>query len=266
MIFPQISIISIFLNDAKMLRIVMDSVLEQTYLPIQHIISIGNSKDESINFLKQYETRYSDMGKTLTWTDKPDQCIAEAYNNCLRMIDDNSKYVLLLSNPYMTSSSLHTQMAFLLTNGYDGLFCGAIMQKDNKIIRRLSGGGSPKNWRFGWQGTTESFIFSKDILYETGYFDEVMYSKTFGEDYDFFLRIVMNRKWRLGSLKIPIVNYIGGGISNSRNLELIKSFYRVLKSKNVRFAWITVLGKCMRVLCRGLVLHKPIPKEMQVEI
>lgn len=263
---PQISIISIFLNDAKMLKVVMNSVLSQSYLSIQHVVSIGASEDESLQLLKDYESKYLKAGKKLTWTNQPDKCIAEAYNHCFRHIDSKSEYVLLLSNPYMAADSLQIQMDALLKHGYDGIFCGAIMQKDNKIIRRLSGGGNPKNWRLGWQGTTESFIFSKRILDETGYFDEVMYAHTFGEDYDFFLRVVMNKKWKLGTLKKPIVNYIGGGVSNSRNIELVKSFHKVLKAKNVKFAWITVFGKCLRVVCRGLVLHKTVPPEMHIDL
>ena len=266
MAYPQISIISIFLNDEKMLKIVMDSILVQSYPTIQHIVTIGASKDGSRKLLEDYEQKYQAPGKILTWTDAPDKCIAEAYNNCFRMIDENSQYILLLSNPYVAAGSLQTQMDALLENGYDGLFCGAIMQKNGRIIRHLSGGGSPKNWRLGWQGTTESFIFSKQVLEQTGTFDEVRYAKTFGEDYDFFLRIVMNPKWKLGSLKKPIVNYIAGGISNSRNWDLVKSFYAVLKEKNVRFAWITVFGKCVRVFFRGLCLHKKVPPELQVEL
>lgn len=266
MTYPQISIVSIFLNDEKMLKVVMESVLSQSYPSIQHIVTIGASKDGSRDLLQSYESRYREAGKILTWTDQPDKCIAEAYNNCFRLIDEKSEYVLLLSNPYMTAESLQTQMDVLLEKGLDGLFCGALMQKDGVIIRKLSGGGNPKNWRLGWQGTTESFIFSKQILDETGFFDEERYAHTFGEDYDFFLRIVMNRKWKLGTLKKPIVNYVGGGISNSRNVELVKSFYNVLKDKNVKFAGVTVAGKCLRVVCRGFVAHRPVPPEMRVDL
>lgn len=262
--YPKISVVSIFLNDKKMLRVVMDSILSQSYPCIQHVVSIGSSNDGSADLLRSYGDRYAAAGKRLTWTDQPDTCIAEAYNHCLALIDEDSSYVLLLSNPYIAADSLRSQMEVLLANGYDGLFCGAIMQKDGKIVRRLSGGGSPKHWRLGWQGTTESFIFSKQVLDETGYFDTERYAHTFGEDYDFFLRIVMNKRWKLGSLKKPIVNYIGGGISNSRNWELVKSFYSVLRDKHVRFAWVTVLGKCLRVVCRGLVLHTPVPPEMRI--
>lgn len=265
MLYPQISIVSIFLNDKKMLKVVMDSVLAQTYPAIQHVITIGRSTDGSSQLLKEYEAKYEASGKMLTWTDEPDHCIAQAYNNCFRLIDGNSSYILLLSNPYMKATSLQTQMDALLAGGYDGMFCGAIMQRDGRIVRRLSGGGNPRNWRLGWQGTTESFVFSKRILEETGNFDEVRYAKTFGEDYDFFLRIVMNKKWKLGTLKTPIVNYIAGGISNSRNKDLVKSFYSVLKDKHVRFAWITVAGKCLRVICRGFCFHTPVPPEMRIE-
>lgn len=264
--YAQISIISIFLNDMAMLKIVMDSVLNQSYSEIQHVISIGASKDGSIELLKEYEPKYLAAGKVLTWTDRPDTCISQAYNNCFHLIDLKSKYVLLLSNPYMGTESLERQMDYLLKGNYDALFCGAIMQKDGKIVRRISGGGNPKNWRLGWQGTTESFIFSKQVLDETGYFDEILYVHTYGEDYDFFLRVVINKKWKIGSLNKPIVNYIAGGISNSKKLEMIKSFYMVLKIKNVKFPWVTVAGKCLRVLFSSLPPHKPISPEMRVKL
>ena len=266
MAYPLVSIVSIFLNDAMMLNVVMDSILNQSYSPIQHVISIGASKDDSAALLKEYEFKYHNNGVKLTWTDKPDKCIAEAYNNCFRLIDGACEYALILTNPYMTPDSLKTQMDFLLSGNYDGVFCGAIMQKNNKIIRKLSGGGNPKHWRLGWQGTTEAFIFSRRVLDETGYFNEVMYAERFGEDFEYFLRIVMSNRWKLGTLKMPIVNYIGGGNSNTRNLELAGSFYKVLKDKRVRFAWFTVLCKCLRVVCRGLVLHKQVPSYMRIDL
>jgi glycosyltransferase involved in cell wall biosynthesis len=249
-----------------MLKIVMDSILKQSYPHIQHCISIGASTDGSLELLKEYESKYAIAGKTLTWTNKPDKCIAEGYNNALRLISDESEYFCMLTNPYISEHSLEIEMNELLKNHYDVLFCGGIMQKDGIIVRKISGGGNPKNWRLGWMNTTESLIMRKSILDKHGYYDEKMFANLWAEDYEYNLRILQDKTLKIGTLKYPIVNFIYGGISSTKLFDMAKHFHIILKSRGVRFAWVTVLFKCIRVACRIIfTVRRPVPPEARID-
>lgn len=51
----RVSIITITYNDAKGLRKTLASVSEQTYPHIQHIIVDGDSTDNSMRIIREYE-------------------------------------------------------------------------------------------------------------------------------------------------------------------------------------------------------------------
>jgi GT2 family glycosyltransferase len=249
-----------------MLKIVIDSILKQDYPNIQHCISIGASKDGSLELLKEYEPKYKAANKILTWTDTPDKCIAEGYNNTFRLISNESEYFCVLTNPYISEHSLKIEMDELLEKNYDVMFCGAIMQKDGIIVRKLSGGGNPKNWRFGWMNTTESLIMRKSVLDKHGYYDEKMFVKMWAEDYEYNLRVLQDKTLKIGTFKYPIVNFIYGGASSTKLLDIAKHFHKILKSKGVKFAWATVLCKCVRVACRIIfTVHRPVPPEAKID-
>ena len=60
----KVSIITATYNSAKTLKDTMESVLRQTYPEIEYIIVDGNSTDETLETIRQYEPLF---GEKMKW-------------------------------------------------------------------------------------------------------------------------------------------------------------------------------------------------------
>ena len=75
---PLVSIITIVYNGEKHLEHTIQSVLNQTYQPIEYIIIDGGSTDNSLSIIKRYEHRLA------YWISEKDNGISDAFNKGLR--------------------------------------------------------------------------------------------------------------------------------------------------------------------------------------
>lgn len=71
---PLVSIITIVYNGEKHLEPAIQSVLNQTYDPIEYLIIDGGSTDGTLNIIHRYENRIA------YWMSEPDHGISDAFN------------------------------------------------------------------------------------------------------------------------------------------------------------------------------------------
>lgn len=77
-----VSIITVCFNSEKHLEQTIQSVLAQTYAPIEYILIDGQSKDRTLDIIKTYAERHSDR---IRYVSEPDRGIYEAMNKGLRL-------------------------------------------------------------------------------------------------------------------------------------------------------------------------------------
>jgi glycosyltransferase involved in cell wall biosynthesis len=70
---PLVSIVTPSFNQAPFLRRTIDSVLGQTYQPIEYVVMDGGSRDGSVEILQSY-------GERLRWVSEPDRGQTDAIN------------------------------------------------------------------------------------------------------------------------------------------------------------------------------------------
>lgn len=75
---PLVSIITIVYNGEKHIEQTINSVLRQSYAPVEYIIIDGGSKDNTVSIIKKYEDRIA------YWISEPDKGISDAFNKGLR--------------------------------------------------------------------------------------------------------------------------------------------------------------------------------------
>jgi len=228
-----------------MLKLIMESVLSQDYPNIEHIIIDSESTDGSVELLHEYSSKYSEKKYNFIWKSEPDRNMIEGYNKALALL--TGEYFMTHTDPFVNSSAVSLLVRNLNIGKYDSVCGGAIFQKDGVVIRRWS--GKKGNWRFGWMAAQGSLCISTDTLRKHGNFSE-KYTTSF--DYDFQLRILMDKSIRINSIKQPIIIFFAGGVSNGTfndNKTSIKENYKILKDNNVKFAWFTVLCKCIIAFC-----------------
>ena len=80
--FPLFSLITVSHNSSKTISDTIQSVLNQTYNDIEYIIVDGNSKDNTVDIIKEYEPKFN--GRML-WISEPDKGLYGAMNKGIRM-------------------------------------------------------------------------------------------------------------------------------------------------------------------------------------
>lgn len=256
----KISIISSFYNDKEMLIRVLESVLEQTYQNIEHVVKDAASTDGSVEILVEYEEKYRQAGKELVWKSEKDGGLISGFNEAYAMATGD--YYVFAVDPYVDSTVIEYVVEKLNSFDLDYAYGGMYFQKDGEIVRRWS--GKPGNWRLGWMMATPTMIIKKELWKMYGPLDETYRG---GSDYKFQIRLFQNRTLKAMSLNRIIVNYYAGGTSNGGlkgNWNSIKESYRALKECNVKFAWFTTGCKILIALFAYLFAsHKTIEEEMQ---
>lgn len=78
---PLVSIIVPSYNQGRFLRETLDSILSQDYRPLEVLVMDGASKDETVEILREYSTRHSE----LRWWSERDSGVADAVNKGLAL-------------------------------------------------------------------------------------------------------------------------------------------------------------------------------------
>ena len=86
---PFFTILTASLNKGVTLRKTLESIKNQSFQNFEHIVVDGNSYDETLDTLKQFENTYN-----LSWFSKPDCGISDALNKGLQLAQ--GRYILVL--------------------------------------------------------------------------------------------------------------------------------------------------------------------------
>lgn len=105
----KISIITVNLNNAEGLERTLNSVLEQTYHEIEHIIVDGGSSDNSVDVIKEYvakvDSRESIVDRVI-WSSEPDKGIYDGMNKGVRKASGEYVYFLNSGDTLATKDTI----------------------------------------------------------------------------------------------------------------------------------------------------------------
>ena len=189
----------------NMLRQCIESVHNQLYPNIQHLIIDGKSQDGTINLLEQY--------KSLGWIEyisEPDTGMYEAMNKGI--INARGKYIVFLNtDDYFHNHNAIWESVFSLENSQADFSFAAnrILGSDenNLVIRKPEIGSFVAQMPFCHQ----TMFAKKEMLVEIGMFNEEYKSSA---DYDLVLRAILS-SYKYIEVETDIVTYRRGGVSES---------------------------------------------------
>lgn len=115
----KISIITATYNSGKTVRYTMESVLAQTYPNIEHIIVDGNSKDNTMDIVRELEPRYNGRLKYISERDKG---IYDAMNKGIRMATGDVVGILNSDDFYSSDDIVATLADELMKNEVDAVY------------------------------------------------------------------------------------------------------------------------------------------------
>jgi glycosyltransferase involved in cell wall biosynthesis len=218
---PLITVVTVVFNGEKSLEETIKSIITQTYYNIEYIIIDGNSTDNSLNIIRQYEHTID------YWMSSPDTGIYDAMNKgaCLA----TGAWICFM-NAGDTFYSLST---------IDDIFCGSMSQYDviygntvfnydyfSKIVHANEISAFSKKMPFVHQSAFINSDLQRTYPFRT--------DLKIAADYDFFFKL-----YRIGKIFFHCDKNISvalpGGMSDSNRIRSVYERWRVVSSYGISF-------------------------------
>ena len=239
----RITYVTITFNAAKVLQRTLDSVLQQDYPNIVHLIIDGASTDDTLRLVDDYIARSnaSENGHRIQVTSEPDKGIYDAMNKGLRSLDGD--YVCFLNaGDFLPAADTVSKIAEAATNTHHqtpNTQLPAVLYGDTDIVdgegrflhhRRLS---PPEKltWKSFKQGMLvchQAFYARTDFAIATPYDMQYRYSA----DVDWCIRVMKAAEKEnipLLNLKMVVANYTEEGQTTLHHRESLCERYKVME-------------------------------------
>ena len=227
----KVSIITVSFNSAKTIADTIESVLSQDYPEIEYIIVDGNSSDDTVQIIRQYENRIS------KWISENDQGMYDAMNKGIAMATGDVIGILNSDDVYMNTHVISDLMALLEKQKAQVVFADLILvdQNDDKKVLRYydSGHFHPDKFRWGWMPAHPTVFVRRELYQAVG-----LFSTTYqiAADYEMLIRILAIQKAPYVYFPQPVVRMRSGGASTagiSKNWILNKEIVRACKENGI---------------------------------
>jgi len=219
---PLVSIVTVVLNRAAVLRRALDSIRAQTYSNIEYILVDGGSTDGTLDVIREYEDIID------LWISEPDRGIYDAFNKGIALATGD--YIgILNSDDYYEPDQLANAVAALQATGADWVFGDIWMHGWQNRSTRI--GGDPA-YTASIRRTMPAIhqvnalahrsLFEKHGLFRTEY--------RIAADYDWFLRITIAGAGGHHDPRILSHMSYSGISARSQRLAIREGFYCAVRN------------------------------------
>lgn len=250
----KISVITVCYNSAQSLRDTIQSVLKQSYPNIEYILIDGDSKDNTVDIIKEYEPLFHTR---LKWISESDKGIYDAMNKGIRMATGDIVGILN-SDDFFSNNNVVAKIVKVFENEPVAAIYGDVrfVSPDNlnKTVRYYSSKVfSPRLFRFGFMPAHPSFYtYRKNYeqlgLYRTDY--------RIAADYELLIRFLYTNRLKTWYLPFDFVTMRTGGASTrswKSNLILNKEIVRACRENGI---YTNLLILCFKYLYKVTELIK----------
>ncbi|MEZ7913422.1 glycosyltransferase family 2 protein [Macellibacteroides fermentans] len=226
--FPLFSLITVSYNSSKTISDTIQSVLNQTYNDIEYIIVDGNSNDNTIDIIKEFEPKFNGR---MHWVSEPDKGLYDAMNKGLKMATGDIVGIINSDDLFCDSEAvLKVVNLFKSNRALDGVYADLyyVAQDDTQKIIRKWVTGSQKPFSTGWHPAHPTLYLRSSVYSKYGLFD---LNFRLAADFEIMLRFLDNYKIKVAYLPESFVKMRLGGETNksiqniyNQNVECVKSF------------------------------------------
>jgi len=227
----KVSIITVSFNSAKTIADTIESVLSQDFPEIEYIIVDGNSSDDTVKIIRQYENRIS------KWISEKDQGMYDAMNKGIAMATGDVIGILNSDDVYMNSHVISEMMKLLHEKNAQVVFADLILvdqNNDNQVLRYYdSSHFHPDKFRWGWMPAHPTVFVKRELYQVVGPFST---NYQIAADYEMLIRILAVQKAPYAYLPKPVVRMRSGGASTaglSRNWILNKEIIQACQENGI---------------------------------
>jgi len=231
--------ITITYNAATVVKRTLDSVLQQDYPHITHLIVDGASTDDTLQLVNDYTRQSNDAGNghRVLVMSEPDKGIYDAMNKGLRSLENcsGSDYVCFLNaGDFLPASDIARRVAEQ-AQGQPGVLYGNTDIVDDKghfLRHRRLQPPEQLTWKSFRQGMLvchQAFYARTDLAICTPYDQEHF---RFSADVDWCIRVMkaaQKEQAPLHNLHMVVANYTEEGQTTLHHRESLKERYRVME-------------------------------------
>ena len=240
----KVTLITATYNSESTIKDCLQSVAQQTYPNIEHIIVDGASRDATISIVKSFQN----IEKYIS---EPDKGIYDALNKGLQMSTGDIIGFLHSDDCFESKDTIEKIVAvFQKNNSIDGIYgdLDFVSQKDMNVIVRKWKSSSQKNVKYGWMPPHPTLFLTKKIYEKYQGFDT---SFRIAGDYDFILRILKDNHLKLSYLPVVITKMRIGGVSTGKVKALrqkSREDIKALKNNKFQYPYFILLLKILQKL------------------
>lgn len=209
----KISIITVSFNSAKTIRDTIESVLSQAYPDIEYIVVDGNSKDDTVNIIREYEPRFNGR---MRWVSEPDKGLYDAMNKGIRMATGDVVGIIN-SDDFFTDKEVIEKIANAFKKEdidavYGDIHFVSPLNLKKRVRYYSSAVFRRALMRFGLIPAHPSFYLRRSCFEKYGYYS---LDYDIAADFEFLLRLIFVKCIRIKYLPIDMVTMRTGGKSTS---------------------------------------------------
>ncbi len=239
----KISIITATYNSKINISSCLQSAANQTYKFIEHIFIDGASTDKTLDIIKTYPT-------VTNYISEPDNGIYDALNKGINIANGDIIGFLHSDDQFYSTNIINDIVKLFQTSNADGVYGNLVfVNREDKITRAWH--SSPfyyKNIKYGWAPPHPTLFLKKEVYQKHGLFDT---SFKIAGDYDFMLRVMLDKEIKLTYLPKVITKMRIGGASTGNFKQLItksKEDIRALRKNGFHFPQAVLVAKNLRKL------------------
>lgn len=238
----KVSIITIVFNNAQFIESCIQSVLNQTYPDIEHIIIDGGSTDGTQDIIKPYIPQ---LGYFISEKDKG---LYNALNKGIKASTGDVIGILHSDDFFYEPSTIEKVVAAFKTSEADLVYANGLYvdRKDIKDVKRIykSKPFKKRNLKFGWIPLHTTIYAKTAVFQQYGLYDE---SYNIASDYEISIRWFQTPAIKKHFLNQWVVKMRLGG--KSTNIKLQKKKSRedliIIRKKHL-LGWVTLFCKILR--------------------
>jgi glycosyltransferase involved in cell wall biosynthesis len=204
----KVSVITAVRNSLNVIGRTIDSVAEQSYPRIEHVVVDGASSDGTTKYL---QTRRSEIA---VFQSQPDSGVYDAFNNGLKLATGDIVGYLNAGDVFANRNSVEHIMAYFEDSSVDAVFGDVAMTSQtnlSKVVRRYkSSSFTPGRMRFGFMPAHPTLYLRRSVYEILGGYD-VSYG--IAGDFELALRVFLKRATVFSYAPEILVKMPIGGLS-----------------------------------------------------
>ncbi|GHT53471.1 glycosyl transferase [Bacteroidia bacterium] len=231
----KISIITACYNAASTIRTTIESVWAQTYSDIEYLIIDGNSTDNTLKIIKEYQS--NQKNHRLEIISEKDAGMYDALNKGIRMASGEIIGILHSDDFYNHPDCLERVAETFQNPAVDSCFADIrFVNPENieKTVRYYSSANfNPGKFRFGFMPAHPTFFVRKS------YFDQTGYYKTdyrIAADFELLMRFLYRNRLSYRYIPLDMIKMRTGGKSTNSwksNFILNREIVRACRENGV---------------------------------